>query len=171
MASARNGEMSLISWSNLPEDLLASIGKRMEDHFDIVRFRAVCHSWRCSIAAPSKFPPLPLELHFLTHDHVHPIDTFSVSRRTVFRLELPAEYESSQAPFNNAWLIKVQEEEDGGKISTTFSIERSDPFDSSDEGSEDDEDEDDREGPMSCKVAFSRGPRPNDVNSHGVFLS
>ncbi|KAJ9153876.1 hypothetical protein P3X46_027266 [Hevea brasiliensis] len=201
MASARNGEMSLISWSNLPEDLLASIGKRMEDHFDIVRFRAVCHSWRCSIAAPSKFPPLPLELHFLTHDHVHPIATFSVSRRTVFRLELPAEYESSQAPFNNAWLIKVQEEEDGGKvrlinpfsrfpmktlldsfpkelnllnfrlkqISTTFSIERSDPFDSSDEGSEDDEDEVDREGPMSCKVAFSRGPRPNDVNSHGVF--
>ncbi|OAY28399.1 F-box protein At2g17036 [Manihot esculenta] len=209
MAFPKDREMSLISWSDLPDDLLFCIGKRLEDYYDIVRFRAVCHSWRCSIAAPRKFPALPLHFHLLTHDPNRPIAAYNVFRRTVFRLELPAETQSSQPPFNNVWLIKVEEERDEGnvrlinpfssfpmemsldsfpnelnllnfrlkQISTCFSIERFDPFESSDVDGEDDEDEDreddedegDTEEPTPLKVVFSTRSRPNDVNSRGAF--
>ncbi|KDP39240.1 hypothetical protein JCGZ_00997 [Jatropha curcas] len=119
MACSRGGEMiTPLSWSTLPVDLLTDIAKHLDTYFDVLHFRSVCHSWRTSVPAPKKSPSLPLELNFLTDDPFHPFATFSVYRRTVFRLEP----EGSQ--HGNSWLIKVQEESDAGKLLVTSPFSR-----------------------------------------------
>lgn len=46
-------------WSDLPKELLEMIGEHLDDPIDILRFRAICTSWR-SVVLPYYPPPLIL---------------------------------------------------------------------------------------------------------------
>ena len=62
---------SIVDWSALPQTMLRHIAGRLNDNTDFVRFRAVCHSWRCS----TRMPPwllLPLSDHTSTGTF-HPV--------------------------------------------------------------------------------------------------
>lgn len=97
-----------VDWSELPIELWPKIGKSLENHIDVVRFRSVCESCRSSIppSLPNS-PSFPMEIP-------HPInqsrDTF-LKRATVYVIE-PSDGASKLeplAPSSKGWLIKVEE--------------------------------------------------------------
>ncbi|KAK8527132.1 hypothetical protein V6N12_054357 [Hibiscus sabdariffa] len=51
-------------WSQLPRDLLSCISQHLDSRLHVLRFRAVCSSWRASVPLPPKSPSLPKQLHF-----------------------------------------------------------------------------------------------------------
>ncbi|KAI8536908.1 hypothetical protein RHMOL_Rhmol10G0293300 [Rhododendron molle] len=102
-------------WSELPPELLASIGKRLPTRIDVLRFRSVCSSWRSSLPFGTWPPPLPLTVPFPIEPHFspHPRCHCSVAEATVYRLQ-PVHNPSDSPP--KAWIIKVSENLPKGKM-------------------------------------------------------
>ncbi|XVF77281.1 hypothetical protein PTKIN_Ptkin14bG0030300 [Pterospermum kingtungense] len=92
-------------WSELPKELLCRIAKRLDTRLDVLRYRAVCSSWRASVPVPPKCPALPVEVHFLVNHPTRPLASFLLSQTTVYRVEPGFETHSR----NKTWLIKVEE--------------------------------------------------------------
>ncbi|KAJ4965633.1 hypothetical protein NE237_017482 [Protea cynaroides] len=102
----------MVEWSQLPGDVLEVIARRLTTYFDVLRFRAVCSSWRSAISQrpghlPCRFPIVPNE------GFVETTCGFYLSKRTVYRLGLPENriqtcIGSSEA--SDGWLIKVEED-------------------------------------------------------------
>ena len=53
----------MVNWSELPPELLSTIGNHLDASIDVLRFRSVCNSWRSSIS-PCSSTDLPLPLKF-----------------------------------------------------------------------------------------------------------
>ena len=53
----------IVNWSELPPELLSTIGNHLDASIDVLRFRSVCNSWRSSIS-PCSSTDLPLPLKF-----------------------------------------------------------------------------------------------------------
>lgn len=104
-----------VEWSELPIELWPKIGKSLENHIDVLRFRSVCNSWRSSIP-PShpNSPSFPLQI---PHPINPSIDTY-LNQATLYRVEpcdassnskLEPFPPSSSAASSKGWLIKVEE--------------------------------------------------------------
>ncbi|KAK3410527.1 hypothetical protein EUGRSUZ_J02497 [Eucalyptus grandis] len=97
-----------VSWSELPTELWSMIGKKLDTHMDVCRFRSVCSSWR------SLIPPVP-EFEQGTGGPL-------IGQRTVYLLEPPpTSPRDSQCPPSprEGWLIKIAEKEylgGGGRV-------------------------------------------------------
>lgn len=94
-------------WSELPPELLTSIGKRLATRIDVLQFRSTCSSWRSSLPLeqpPPPPPPLPFPITRLPLPH--PPAHYALTQATVYRLE-PLHNPSNSPP--KSWLIKVSE--------------------------------------------------------------
>lgn len=96
-----------VDWSDLPVELLSSIGKYIQDRIGVVRFRSVCASWRSSIPPPCDIlPPLPLPLPYPTRSARRAY----VSHRTYYRFKLPDDVNPNPSTCSSkGWLVKVEE--------------------------------------------------------------
>ncbi|CAN0918954.1 Putative F-box protein At1g65770 [Linum grandiflorum] len=107
-------------WEDLPDDLLAAIGRRFDSRIDILRFRSVCNSWRSSVPLPNpdeQVPPVTVRLPY-------PVDTDGVLDQSTicnFQFLSPIQTSSSSssssqgsssssdAPPPQGWLMKAGE--------------------------------------------------------------
>ncbi|KAL2333863.1 hypothetical protein Fmac_015076 [Flemingia macrophylla] len=97
-----------VDWSELPIELWPKIGKSLENHMDVVRFRSVCESCRSSI--PPSLPNSPSFPMEIPHPVNQSINTF-LNQATVYVIE-PSDGTSKLeplAPSSKGWLIKVEE--------------------------------------------------------------
>ncbi|KAI5418781.1 F-box protein At4g35733 [Lathyrus oleraceus] len=101
-----------VDWSQLPIELWPKIGKYLDNHIDVLRFRSVCESFRSSIppSLPNS-PSFPLQIP-------HPIHTSlntHLTQSTIYLIEPTGASSTSNlaslAPSSSSkgWLIKVQE--------------------------------------------------------------
>ncbi|CAK8561893.1 unnamed protein product [Lathyrus sativus] len=98
----------IVDWSQLPIELWPMIGKYLDNHIDVLRFRSVCESFRSSIPpslpnSPS-FPlqiPHPIHISLITH----------LNQSTIYLIEPTDASFNSNSPSSSSkgWLIKVQE--------------------------------------------------------------
>uniref|UniRef100_A0A6N2LYZ9 F-box domain-containing protein n=1 Tax=Salix viminalis TaxID=40686 RepID=A0A6N2LYZ9_SALVM len=95
---------------DLPKELLEMISKSLDFRVDVLRFRSVCTSWRCSVSPPSfdqEIPPVFLKLP-------HPICADAVLMQTaICRMEYPRNYPSSSCSLSKSSLVKVGESKHG----------------------------------------------------------
>ncbi|XP_010266938.1 PREDICTED: F-box protein SKIP23-like [Nelumbo nucifera] len=100
----------MAEWSQLPHELLELIAKQLTTYFDVLRFRAVCSTWRSAVS-PRRYR-LPGRFPILTNEEV--TDTsggFYLSKRSIFRLGLPENHRQVVAGAgSDGWLIKVEED-------------------------------------------------------------
>ncbi|KAH0714565.1 hypothetical protein KY284_007470 [Solanum tuberosum] len=91
-------------WSDLPIELVERISKFVNSHIDILRFRAVCSSWRSAFSPNFKIPksqfpikvPFPNDLFWPYNDISH----CNLIESTVYLLQLPH-------PPHTGWLVKI----------------------------------------------------------------
>lgn len=101
----------IVDWSQLPVELWPKIGKYLDNHIDVLRFRSVCESFRSSIP-PShpNSPSFPLQI---PHPVYNSLNNY-VNQSTVYIIE-PTDASSNSnleplAPSSSkGWLIKVEE--------------------------------------------------------------
>lgn len=114
-------EKAEIGWSNLPEELLAIIvAKCKETPINILRFRAVCSTWRRSISPSPKFSQFPYDIQDSINDGTLniPYDNPSKPSRvlvvnSIYHLELPHLNPSTASSSVEGWFFKVRETEPG----------------------------------------------------------
>ena len=101
----------IVDWSQLPIELWPKIGKYLDNHIDVLRFRSVCESFRSSIP-PShpNSPSFPLQIPHPVYDSLNNY----VNQSTVYIVEpTDASSNSSLEPLvpssSKGWLIKVEE--------------------------------------------------------------
>ncbi|XP_058185175.1 F-box protein SKIP23-like isoform X2 [Rhododendron vialii] len=92
--------MALVLWSELPRDLLKSIGTRLDNRTDVLRFRSVCSSWRNSIPPFRKWP---LQRFTLPNGH----GSLCLTATTVYRLR-PIDTPPDSPP-PKPWLVRVSD--------------------------------------------------------------
>lgn len=93
-----------VNWSQLPAELWPKIGKYLDNHIDVLRFRSVCGSFRSSIppSLPNS-PSFPLEIpHPGTGINISPNNYLNQS--TIYLIQ-PTDASSN----SKGWLIKVEE--------------------------------------------------------------
>ncbi|XP_031278907.1 F-box protein SKIP23-like, partial [Pistacia vera] len=102
---------SFRDWSSLPEHLLATIAERLPTRIDILRFRAVCNSFRASLPPPP--PKLYSDIHYY---HKSPTSNsplhFVIAESTVYAIE-PVSKISDPHHSPRTWLVKVEESPSG----------------------------------------------------------
>ncbi|XP_045787228.1 putative F-box protein At1g65770 [Trifolium pratense] len=101
-----------VDWSQLPIELWPKIGKYLDNHIDVLRFRSVCESFRSSIphSLPNS-PSFPLQIP-------HPINISlinNLNQLTVYLIQ-PTDASSNSnleslatCSSSKGWLIKVEE--------------------------------------------------------------
>ncbi|PNX72199.1 F-box family protein [Trifolium pratense] len=98
-----------VDWSQLPIDLWPKIGKSLDNHIDVLRFRSVCESFRSSIphSLPNS-PSFPLQLTHPINNRVIP--TF-LNLATIYLIKPTHESSSTNLSSSSSkgWLIKVEE--------------------------------------------------------------
>ncbi|KAL8539239.1 hypothetical protein ACS0TY_001025 [Phlomoides rotata] len=99
-----NGKI-VVPWANLPTEILESIGQCLDTEIDVLRFRAVCKSWRSSTTPLEKFRCVNIKLPypFQPWSNAHVDAYFTLEERIVYRIEHP---DNSCPP--NFWLLKVE---------------------------------------------------------------
>ncbi|CAK7355577.1 unnamed protein product [Dovyalis caffra] len=97
-------------WADLPKELLEMIRKRLDSRVDLLRFRAVCTSWRCSASLPSfdqEIPPLLLKLPGSISADA------ALMQTSVCRLEPVRKCPNYSYSLSKSWLVKVGESKYG----------------------------------------------------------
>ncbi|CAA0834412.1 Unknown protein [Striga hermonthica] len=85
-----SGAKISVSWADLPKELIHKIGKCLDTETDVLRFRAVCNSWRSS-TTPFKNPlqtPIKLPFPFSAADGGSG-EHLALSERIVYRIQMP----------------------------------------------------------------------------------
>ncbi|KAK7268200.1 hypothetical protein RIF29_20892 [Crotalaria pallida] len=95
-----------VDWSELPIELWPKIGKYLDNHIEILRFRSVCESWRSSI--PPSLPNSPSSFPLTIPHPLNPKLDASLNLATIYLVQ-PSDSSSSSSSSSNAFLIKVQE--------------------------------------------------------------
>ncbi|XP_039157955.1 LOW QUALITY PROTEIN: F-box protein SKIP23 [Eucalyptus grandis] len=101
----------MADWSQMPEDLLRRIARRLGTQFDVLRFRSVCSSWRSSLA-PSPNPLRRGRIPIIPHEG-YPDDCtelYVLPKRTIFLVGVPR---SCDQTVRSGWLVKVWEDDRG----------------------------------------------------------
>ncbi|CAL9027298.1 unnamed protein product [Prunus brigantina] len=89
--------------SNIPDDILERIGKRLNTKTGVSRFRAVCKSWRSSLPPFAKQLPLQFPIQVVDER-----TSFTLTESVLYHLAPPA-----GDPCERGWLIYVREGEWG----------------------------------------------------------
>ncbi|KAK4433298.1 putative F-box protein [Sesamum alatum] len=100
------------AWSDLPQEIVEKIANCLDTETDVLRFRAICSSWRSARTPFKRFPPTPLRLPFQVNPGRpliprHKDAYFRLIERTVYRVQLP---ETTEPRF---WLVKTERSRDG----------------------------------------------------------
>ncbi|KAH7848404.1 hypothetical protein Vadar_002336 [Vaccinium darrowii] len=106
--------MAPVRWSELPLDLLTSIGTRLDNRIDVLRFRSVCSSWRNSIPPFRKWPHRRFTLP-------NRRGSLRLTRTTVLRLQ-PI-HTPPDSPPPKPWLIRVSESSKTRLLNPLFDME------------------------------------------------
>ncbi|XP_010028787.2 F-box protein SKIP23 isoform X2 [Eucalyptus grandis] len=93
----------MADWSQMPEELLRLIARRLGTQFDVLRFRSVCSSWRSSVAPSLK--PFPNGRFPIIPDDGTGVDF--LCKRTIYLLGAPR---SGDRTVPSGWLLKVAED-------------------------------------------------------------
>ncbi|KAF3437734.1 hypothetical protein FNV43_RR20490 [Rhamnella rubrinervis] len=103
----------IVNWSQLPPELLSTIGNRLDATIDVVRFRSVCNSWRSSntsfpytdLPSPLKFPcPFaPGQDAFLSENTIYCLEPLHDNTNPSSSTSIPAK----------ACLVRVEETKPG----------------------------------------------------------
>ncbi|KAK3412773.1 hypothetical protein EUGRSUZ_I01470 [Eucalyptus grandis] len=93
----------MADWSQMPEELLRLISRRLGTQFDVLRFRSVCSSWRSSVAPSLK--PFPNGRFPMIPDDSTGVDF--LCKRTIYLLGAPR---SGDRTVPSGWLLKVAED-------------------------------------------------------------
>ncbi|CAN1122216.1 F-box protein At2g17690 [Linum perenne] len=101
-------------WKDLPDDLLAAIGHRLDSRIDVFRFRSVCNSWRSSVPFPNsdeQVPPVTVRLPYpVSIDGVLDQSTIcNFQFLSPIQTSSPGSSSSSDVPLPQGWLIKAEE--------------------------------------------------------------
>jgi hypothetical protein len=103
-------------WADLPKELLEMISKRLDLRVEVLRFRAVCSSWRCSVSPPSfdqEIPPFFLKLPPPIRAP-NPIFAGAIlMQTTICRMEFLCNYSNSSCSLSKSSLVKVGESKHG----------------------------------------------------------
>ncbi|XP_058767386.1 putative F-box protein At1g65770 [Vicia villosa] len=101
-----------VDWSQLPTELWPKIGKYLDNHIDVLRFRSACESFRSSVppSLPNS-PSFPLQIP-------HPINisvNSHLNKSTIYLIE-PTDVSSNSnlqslasSSSSKGWLIKIEE--------------------------------------------------------------
>ncbi|KAM3709923.1 hypothetical protein ACJW31_02G211300 [Castanea mollissima] len=91
-----------VEWSDLPKELLPTIGKSLDTRIDIVRFRSVCNSWRSSVPSNNS-PRFPIKFPYPStiSSSTAPTQTPAISAKTL-------------SIYYKAWLVKVEQDSNTG---------------------------------------------------------
>ncbi|XP_022762995.1 F-box protein SKIP23-like isoform X2 [Durio zibethinus] len=114
----------MADWTQLPQELLDLISKRLDTSYDVIRFRSVCSTWRSSVTTPKRhrlaprFPVLPDE-----GGMVNTSFGFSLSKRTVFLLQSPET--NIETDTLTSWVIKIEEDVPKNRIQLLNPLSRS----------------------------------------------
>ncbi|MBA0603801.1 hypothetical protein Gorai_006831 [Gossypium raimondii] len=111
----------MADWTQLPKELLELISKRLGTHYDVIRFRSVCSTWRSAVTAHNRcrnrfaprFPLLPIS------------SQFSLSKRSVFLLGSPTTSTQTNASSPSSWVIKIEEDPMNGRVQLLNPLSRS----------------------------------------------
>lgn len=115
-------DSSSLQWANLGRDLLSLIAKCLDTRVDVLRFRAVCHSWRSSIPLPPKipspYPSLKLPFPISPNPHLHPRRRgyFLLKEYTVYAVQPLTKISDSSSTTAKTWIIKIEESKSGKVI-------------------------------------------------------
>ncbi|MBA0850261.1 hypothetical protein Goshw_027511 [Gossypium schwendimanii] len=101
------------SWSELPKELISYIAKCLDTRTDVLRFRAVCCSWRASVPLPPKSPKLPMHFSLPVNDPRKPIVSAVISQTVVYRIAQPGFHAH---PNRKSCFIRVEETEQENKF-------------------------------------------------------
>ncbi|XP_039158433.1 uncharacterized protein LOC104418994 [Eucalyptus grandis] len=110
--ASTTSEPAMAEWSQMPEDLLRRIARRLGTQFDVLRLRSVCSSWRSSLA-PSPNPLRRGRIPTIPHEG-YPDDCtelYLLPKRTIFLVGVPR---SCDQTVPSGWLVKVWEDDRGG---------------------------------------------------------
>ncbi|KAF3339437.1 F-box protein [Carex littledalei] len=80
-------------WEDLPPDLLHPIMAKLSDICDLIRLRAVCKSWRCSISISDLPPQFPLILK-LGDNKGCLLEFYSMASKKVYTMRAPISSQS-----------------------------------------------------------------------------
>ncbi|WJX88358.1 hypothetical protein P8452_70457 [Trifolium repens] len=97
-----------VDWSQLPRELWHKIGKYLDNHIDVLRFRSVCESFRSSI--PPSLPNCPSFPLQIPHPIYISLNNY-LNQSTIYLIQpTDASSNSNLEPSysSNGWLIKVQ---------------------------------------------------------------
>ena len=98
-----------VEWSDLPKELLLTIGKSLDTRIDILRFRSVCNSWRSSVPPfHSSSPCFPLKFPDPFPSSRSKKATVFLCQTTLYRLQ-----RQNPSTSDKALLIKVEESSSG----------------------------------------------------------
>lgn len=132
-----------VPWSDLPKELWAAIGRRLDFHMDVLRFRSVCSTWRFLL--PPSFPSatrLPLSVPPLS-------DSISIFQSTIYRLHPSLDDPSSSSSSSPGWLVKIAHqsvlEESDPKSESGLTMQLLNPL-------------------TDCQIKFKSGTFPNLLN-------
>ncbi|KAK7263008.1 hypothetical protein RJT34_30592 [Clitoria ternatea] len=99
-----------VDWSELPTELWPKIGKSLENHIDVLRFRSVCEAFRSSI--PPSLPNSPSFPMQIPHPINHSKGTF-LNQFTIYLIQPSDAISNSNleplAPSSKGCLINVEE--------------------------------------------------------------
>ncbi|KAL0299294.1 UNVERIFIED_CONTAM: F-box protein SKIP23 [Sesamum radiatum] len=101
-----DGEIRM--WSDLPQELVEKIANCLDTETDVLRFRAICSSWR-SLTRPfrrSLCTPLKLPLIWKSYHPLYKDAYYSLIERNVYRVQLP---ETTEPRF---WLVMTERSSD-----------------------------------------------------------
>ncbi|KAJ7944095.1 F-box protein, partial [Quillaja saponaria] len=103
-----------VEWSDLPKELWPIVGKSLDNRIDVVRFRSICKSWRCSIPLFHKDSPrFPLSIKPPSLlNRSHPLEPY-LALSIVYRLEPTHDSQSPSTSSSRGWLMKVEETKSG----------------------------------------------------------
>ncbi|KAF9620852.1 hypothetical protein IFM89_015093 [Coptis chinensis] len=88
-------------WSQLPQDLLDQITKKIPSTIDLVRFRSVCSTWRSSITYPIHTFPNKIPIRPSNFDS----GLFHLSKRLILHVSSPSNQQ------NEGWIIKLEQDD------------------------------------------------------------
>ncbi|KAL3722760.1 hypothetical protein ACJRO7_035031 [Eucalyptus globulus] len=89
----------MAEWSQMPEDLLRLIARRLDTQFDVLRLRSVCSSWRSSVA-PSPNPFRRGRIPIISHggDPDDCTGVYLLPKRTIFLVGVPRSCDRTDFP-------------------------------------------------------------------------
>ncbi|CAJ2642884.1 unnamed protein product [Trifolium pratense] len=95
-----------VVWSELPQDIVESISKRLTIYADYLRFRCVCRSWSSSVAKTPVHLPPQLPWLMISHNSF-----FNLSSNKIHHLNLPSLYYGHTGIFGSSygWLVILEE--------------------------------------------------------------